>query len=249
MIRYNSPREVIKKEDGFLAYYFSAQIANLVVRALQRWPIKPNHYTAASLVLGFVAAWQFSRGNYASLVWGVVILNISFIFDCCDGQVSRLKGLASKMGHWFDYHCDKLKDGALLLGLAYGVFAQSNQTAWWIFIATFIAIFFQFLRNITALNRDIFKLEHEGQKDISHSPLNAFAATKTTSQQQSSQLLRTLKHSALFKLSDRVLLYSIIAIFNIAKEGILLYALLEFFYATYSAIINYRDFHQFDKNH
>lgn len=243
MIRYNSPREVIKKEDGFLAYYFSAQIANLVVRALQRLPLKPNHYTAASLVLGLVAAWQFSHGDHTSLVWGVVILHISFIFDCCDGQVSRLKGLASKMGHWFDYHCDKLKDGALLLGLAYGIFAQSGETMWWIFIAAFITIFFQFLRNITALNRDIFHLENEGQKDKLHSPL-AIATN-----QKSSQLLRTLKHTALFKLSDRVFLYTIIAIFNVAMEGIFLYAVLELLYATVSVIINYRTFHKFDENY
>lgn len=239
-----NPRSIIKKEDGFLAYFFSAQMAYLIVRAFERLSLRPNHYTFASLVLGFLAAYLFSRGDVLLLLIGVAVLHVSFIFDCCDGQVSRLKGLGSKMGHWFDYHSDKLKDGAELLGLSYGAFVLSGKTDWWIFVVAFIVIFFQFLRNITALNRDLFTLEHRGKKDDLHSPI--------TTNEHSSQLLRTLKHSALFKLSDRVLLFTVIVVATyfyteVLSYGIIFYACLEVVYALLSAYMNYRLFYRFDK--
>lgn len=235
---YNS-REIIKKEDGFLAYWFSAQVAYVIVRATEKLPLTPNHFTFASLVIGFVAAWYFSQGDSLSLIIGVILLNISFIFDCCDGQISRLKGLQSKMGHWFDYHSDKLKDGALLIGFAYGAYTSSGEEILWIFVIAFIAIFFQFLRNITALTRDNFKWEHEGNKDKMHSVVK-----KTDNE---GQLVRTLRHSALFKLSDRVLLYTLFGLLNMAKEGIILYAALETFFSFSSAYLNYKIFYQYDK--
>jgi len=237
--KHPSPRDVIKKEDGFLAYYFSAQVANIIVRALSRLPLRPNHYTFASLVLGFTAAGLFAQGTTYANMLGLAILHISFIFDCCDGQLSRLKGMGSTMGHWFDYHSDKLKDGALLLGLSYGIFVNSDQQMYWIFIVAFITIFFQFLRNITALNRDTFLLEHEGKKDTAHTVIS----------DNGNQLLRTLKHSALFKLSDRVLLYTVAILCNQPALGLIVYMLLEAGYALLSAFVSYRLYYRFDKKH
>ncbi|MFC1598228.1 CDP-alcohol phosphatidyltransferase family protein [Patescibacteria group bacterium] len=229
---------IIKKDDGFLAYYFSAQLAYYLVQATKKLSLRPNHFTAISLVLGLLAAGFFSMGDYTSLVIGVIVLNISFICDCADGQLSRLKGLQSKMGHWFDYHSDKLKDGALLLGLAYGAFINSGSTLWWIFVIVFAAIFFQFMRNITALNRDNFKLEQEGKKDKAHSLFKASGKN---------QLFVTLKNSALFKLSDRVLLFTAFVLLDQVVIGLVVYAALELFFSSMSAFINYKTFSRFDK--
>lgn len=211
----------------------------MIVRAFRGLPIRPNHYTFASLVLGFAAAWFLSRGTQEQNLIALALLHISFIFDCCDGQVSRLKGLGSKMGHWFDYHSDKMKDGALLLGAAYGVYASYGPAYYWIFMVTFVTIFFQFMRNITALNRDNFRLEHEGRKDDPHT----FIADR------GNQLLRTLKHSALFKLSDRVLLYTVAILSNQLVIGLIVYMALETVYALLSAFLSYRLYYRFDKQH
>lgn len=234
----NSPREIIKKEDGFLAYYFSAQVAYVVVRATERLPLVPNHFTALSLLLGLAAAWQFAVGTTTSLWVGVVLLHVSFILDCADGQLSRLKQLQSKTGHWFDYHSDKLKDGALLAGFAYAAYTMSNETNIWIFLVAFAAIFFQFLRNISALNRDIFLLKHSGAADRAHTIL------KPTS---NNQLLRTLKNSSLFKLSDRVLLYTIFGVLTEPALGIIVYAILETFFSCVSALLTYKTTRSLDR--
>jgi phosphatidylglycerophosphate synthase len=234
-----SPRQIIKREDGLMAYYFSSQVAYLVVRATAFLPLRPNHFTAASLVLGLVAAWYFSLGDFRSIVIGLILLHVSFIFDCCDGQLSRLKGLQSKMGHWFDYHSDKIKDGATLLGFAIGAFHVSGDRDWWIFGIAFAAIFFQFLRNIAALNRDVFRLEQAGEK--------ATAAHTKIAPGSQGQLLRSLKHTLLFKLSDRVALFTIFGLLGLAKWGVVVYAGLEVFYSLVSAGLNYRTFARYDR--
>lgn len=246
-IAVSNPRSVIKREDGFLAYWFSAQLANWCVRFSNRflpW-VTPNVYTSLSLVLGAGAALCFLQAEPGSFAWGVLLLHISFIFDCADGQLARLRGIKSHRGAWFDYHSDKIKDGFLLLALGVATF-QLFDNAQWVWVIAFLGIYFQFFRNINALNRDIVTLEVEGNKDTPR------ALVQTTD--QSSQLLRTIKHSLLFKLSDRVLLYTIAGLgFALTEEpwflaaGLIAYAFLAFVFSSLSGLLNYRVFAAFDR--
>lgn len=229
-------RSVIKPDDGFLAYYFSAQLANLLVRVLRHTPVTPNMLTFTSLVLGVVTAYLYSRGDWKSLIIGAILHHLSFILDCGDGQLARVKGLKSQMGHWFDYHSDKIKDFLLLLGLAWGVYAQ---TGWaWILVLAFVTIALQFLRNITELNRQLFTWNTSGK------PAEKVAAIKPKS-----QFTTTIKNSLLFKLSDRTLLITLAALLNLASLGIIVYAVLALLFALGSGFLNYRTFHKYDHTH
>lgn len=236
----NDPTTVIKKEDGLLAYYFSAQLANLLVRLLAPLKLKPNHYTAASLALALGAAWLFQKGDYSSLLFGLVLLHFSFICDCADGQCARLTGQRSLVGHWFDYASDKIKDGVVLFGLALHVFhATPEDGSGKIFIIAFVALFFQFLRNITALNRDLFSLEQRGKRDTMHSPLAQHLNTNA-------QWQTSLRHSLLFKLSDRIFLLTIFALANNIQVFLFVYAILETVYAAGSSLLTFRLLRRFD---
>ncbi|MEK7539711.1 MAG: CDP-alcohol phosphatidyltransferase family protein [Patescibacteria group bacterium] len=229
-------RSVIKADDGFLAYYFSAQLANVLVRVLRHTPVTPNMLTFISLVLGVITAYFYSRGDWQSLIIGAILHHISFILDCGDGQLARVKGLKSQMGHWFDYHSDKIKDFLLLLGLAWGVYAQ---TGWaWILVIAFITIALQFLRNITELNRQLFTWNTSGK------PAEKVAAIKPKS-----QFTTTIKNSLLFKLSDRTLLITLAALLNLASLGIIVYAVLALVFALGSGFLNYRTFNRYDHTH
>lgn len=229
-------RSVIKADDGFLAYYFSAQLANVLVRALRHTPITPNMLTATSLILGVITAYLYSLGDWQSLLIGAVLHQLSFILDCGDGQLARVKGLKSQMGHWFDYHSDKIKDFLLLLGLAWGVYAQTGRA--WILAIAFATISLQFLRNITELNRQLFTWNTSGK-----------AAEKVTAIKPKSQFTTTIKNSMLFKLSDRTLLITLAAVLNLASLGIIVYAVLALFFALGSGFLNYRTFNRYDHKH
>lgn len=240
-IAVDHPKDVIKKEDGFLAYYFSAQLANLTVRFSHQYLqfITPNWFTTISLALGLWAAWMFAQGDSTSLIYGVILLNISFILDCCDGQLARLSGKGSRFGAWFDYHSDKVKDGFLYIAFAYGWFVVNGSMDWWIFLVAFAGIYFQFFRNINALNRDLITYAVEGKKDTARS---FFETSDNTS-----QLIRTIKHSSLFKLSDRVLLYTVCGIIGWQAAAVIIYASLAFFFSSVSAYLNYKVSAKYDK--
>lgn len=248
------PTDVIKKEDSFMAYYFTARIANVIVRFTHRYLpfITPNYFTVTSMVLALVAAYFFAQGDYISVLWGLLFWHISFVFDCCDGHLARMTGLKIIKGMWFDYHSDKIKDGVILLAIAWGAYTRTGYeitdcTKWchtdlfntneWILIAAFAAIFFHFLRKINALNRDIITLEIKGKKDKAR---NMFELDNH------GQLWRTLKHSALFKIADRILLFTVFGLADMMWIAVYIYAFASFFYSTVSGLLNYKVFDQFD---
>lgn len=234
-------RWIIKSEDPLYGHYFVQKASYYLIRLIlaTKLPITPNQLTIGSFTLGLAAAVLFAFGDYTLLVIGVLLLNISLILDCADGQLARAKGLKSQFGAWFDYHTDKIKDGATLLGWTIGAFVASGNADWWLFVVAFVGIFFQFLRNISALNRDIAELQANGKKDESR----AFIETTDNS----SQFKRSLKHSMLFKLADRVMLYTVFGLLNLAVPALFIYAALAIIFASLSAFLNYRRGWRIDK--
>lgn len=227
-------RSVIKQDDGFLAYYFSAQLANLVIRLVRSTFITPNQLTSVSLLLGVVAAWLYSRGDWKSLVIGAILHHVSFILDCADGQLARVRGIQSQLGGWFDFHSDKIKDILLLVGLAWGVYAQ---TQWiWILPIAVLTLGFQFLRNISEMYRQLFSHKTTGQ---AAEKLSAITAPQ-------SQFMTTIKNSIMFKLADRTLLLTVAAFVNQVRAGVLIYFVLVVIFAIGSGVINYRKFRTYD---
>jgi hypothetical protein len=120
----------------------------------------------------------------------------------------------------------------ILLGLAWGVYVETGQV--WIFAVAFCGIFFLFLRKIAALNRDVFMLQTTGAKDAER--------TLIDNNPNQSQFLRTLKHSTLFQIADRISLYTIFGLLNWMSAAIVIYAALNLFYATASSWLNYNAF-------
>lgn len=236
-MNYNNPRDVIKKDDGLLAYYCAGQLANLFARlALKVKFLTPNFYTTLSLLFALGTIYLFASTNHELQLWGCITLLFTLIFDCADGQTARLKGMMSKFGHWYDYHTDKIKDIALLLALSYSVYMVSNN--YWVFIFAFLAIAFQFLRNITRLNRINFELE-QGEE----------VKNPTLIKKNNNQFLTSLKNTTMFKEADRYSLFIIGILFNQIGIAIFIYMLLEAFFATSSAYLNYKKFKKYDEKY
>jgi phosphatidylglycerophosphate synthase len=88
--------------------------AAALVYALRGTRITPNQVTLASLVVcalsGAMLLW---RDDYFWVLAAVVVFEISFILDCADGQLARLRRRASVLGHLLDFLMDELK--AMLL--------------------------------------------------------------------------------------------------------------------------------------
>ncbi|WP_283138618.1 CDP-alcohol phosphatidyltransferase family protein [Rhizohabitans arisaemae] len=90
----------------------------------------PNQLTSASLLLGTAAAGVFALGGWHWLVLGAVLFHFSFVFDCMDGKIARLKGTGTMFGLWLDYVVDRVRVALCSFGLAFGQYQMTGDVAY-----------------------------------------------------------------------------------------------------------------------
>jgi len=90
--------------------------AAVVVYALRATPITPNQVTFLSALVAAGACAMFALWpGHAALIAAAAVFELSFVLDCADGQLARLRKMASPLGHLLDFLMDELK-AMLLLG-------------------------------------------------------------------------------------------------------------------------------------
>jgi archaetidylinositol phosphate synthase len=89
-----------------------------LVRQLLGTPVKPNHLTGLRLATGLIAAGLFATGNFA---WAGICFTLSALLDRADGELARLGGLATPLGHRLDLACDFIVNVALFIALGAGL--------------------------------------------------------------------------------------------------------------------------------
>ena len=90
--------------------------AAVVVYALRGTPITPNQVTFGSAVIAAGACAMFALlPGHAWLIAAAAVFELSFVLDCADGQLARLRRSASPLGHLLDFLMDELK-AMLLVG-------------------------------------------------------------------------------------------------------------------------------------
>ncbi|AGZ43567.1 CDP-alcohol phosphatidyltransferase family protein [Actinoplanes friuliensis] len=110
-----------------------------------RW-VTPNVLTMGAFVLGIVTAYCFAQGDYPWLVAGAIIFHLSFVLDCMDGKIARLKGTGSVFGAWLDYVFDRLRVLTCGLALMGGQWAKTHdQTYLWLAAAVIFLDMFRYL--------------------------------------------------------------------------------------------------------
>ncbi|MCL6548083.1 MAG: CDP-alcohol phosphatidyltransferase family protein [Alicyclobacillus sp.] len=113
--------------------YFTLPVSVPVSEWLCKTGLTPNAVSVLSLLIAFVAAAFFYRGDHLSLILGAVFFQASYILDCADGYIARKKNLASPLGHWIDHTFDELKKPILLVCLLMGQDALDSVAPWgWI---------------------------------------------------------------------------------------------------------------------
>lgn len=78
--------------------------------------VTPNQISFASFVIGLLSGVAFALG-YSVL--GGLLAQASSIVDGVDGDLARLKGMASSFGGFFDAVLDRYADAAIILGMIY----------------------------------------------------------------------------------------------------------------------------------
>ena len=96
---------------------FSIPISAMLVKT----PLTPNMLSLFGLFIGFLSGWCFAQGSYLSGLAGGLLLVLTAIWDCCDGDVARLKFMESDFGEKLDTTCDNLINVFVFTGMMLGV--------------------------------------------------------------------------------------------------------------------------------
>jgi phosphatidylglycerophosphate synthase len=90
--------------------YVARPPAALVVYAIKGTRITPNQVTFASAVLSAGSSAMIALlPGWGWLVAAAAVFELSFVLDCADGQLARLRKTASPLGHLLDFLMDELK--------------------------------------------------------------------------------------------------------------------------------------------
>ena len=133
-------RDSCKDEDIAWNTYFARPLAAILVYLLRPTPITPNQVTllGAAVFFGAAAAFVAVPGPMGCLVAAAVV-QLSYLFDCADGQLARLKSMTSEVGAHLDFLIDEIKALLLVGALCVRMWWWEEQELW--LVAGIAAIF------------------------------------------------------------------------------------------------------------
>ena len=99
-----------KKDINLWTEWVCRPPAAVFVWLLKGTPVTPNQVTFLSAVVAAGAAAMFAMlPGHLWLVAAVLVFEFSFVLDCVDGQLARIRKTASPLGHLLDFLMDELK--------------------------------------------------------------------------------------------------------------------------------------------
>lgn len=112
-------RRSLKPADLRFNNYACRPLAAVFVYLLYATPITPNQVTFLSMFVALIgdAALLFCPGRIG-LAAAALLLYLSFVFDCADGQLARVKNMSSSVGSYLDFLMDEIKCVALIACVA-----------------------------------------------------------------------------------------------------------------------------------
>jgi phosphatidylglycerophosphate synthase len=108
-----------KVPDLFWNLYVCRPPAAVLVAALENTRVTPNQITLSAVFVAFLSALLllFVPG-YWGAVAAIVVFQLSYVLDCADGMLARLRGVQSTAGHLLDFLMDEIKAFVLLAAVA-----------------------------------------------------------------------------------------------------------------------------------
>jgi hypothetical protein len=137
-----------RANDGLFSVFVLRKFSKLFTWAAVRLKVTPNQITLISFVIGLLSAYEFSRGDFWSIFTGAILLQLSIIVDCVDGELARYTRKFSQLGAWLDAITDRIKEYLVFFGLAYGA-ARNGEELW---IPAMAMMVFQAVRHLSDYN-------------------------------------------------------------------------------------------------
>jgi len=122
-------QSLLKATDGLISRAINRRISLPITRALIDTSITPNQMTAFAAAVGFAAIAIVLWGGVPWLVGGALLLQTQSILDGCDGEISRLKYIRSRLGEWLDQVLDDLVNLGFFWATGWALYRDGSSTA------------------------------------------------------------------------------------------------------------------------
>jgi phosphatidylglycerophosphate synthase len=121
--------------DGFYSIFVVRKVSRALTWRLLPTGVSPNTVTVVSLLVGLLTAVLCGIGGWPLLVVAAVLLQVSLVLDCVDGEIARYTRRFSPLGAWLDVSGDRLKENGVYAGLALWSFRSGNDLWVWAVLA------------------------------------------------------------------------------------------------------------------
>ncbi|GGK55782.1 hypothetical protein Ppa06_11320 [Planomonospora parontospora subsp. parontospora] len=170
-------RATCKQKDSWWTVFLVDPVAcRLALVVANRTDVTPNGLTGLSLVLGTGAAVAFAAGRLAA---GAALFYLSFLVDCMDGKIARLKGTGTPFGLWVDFVGDRIREVCCAAGLAFGQYAATGEVAY-ILLGAGVTVLDLFryvnaaqMRRVREVVREIRESRGEGEAPVARAEITA----------------------------------------------------------------------------
>ena len=118
--------------DGYVAAHLNRRLSVPISARLARTRITPTQITVISFLTALVGAACFAVGRHWTAVIGALLVQLSSVVDGCDGELARLRHLATARGGWLDTMLDRYADAAVVVGITVGYAAGHPGVLPWL---------------------------------------------------------------------------------------------------------------------
>ncbi len=126
---------VARPDDGFYSTFVVRKLSRRVTGLAVRTGLSPNAITMIALAVALAAAGAFATGEKAGLITGAILLQVSLVIDCVDGEVARYTRSFTALGAWLDLTTDRIKEYGAYAALAIGA-SRAGDDVWTLAAAT-----------------------------------------------------------------------------------------------------------------
>lgn len=151
-------RTTYKKKDAWWTVWLVDPVASrLIVPTANYTNITPNQLSIFSFIIGLIAVTLFYVGSYPALIAAALLYHFSFIIDCMDGKIARLKGTGSTFGMLLDISLDHIRVILCGVALTLGQYRLTEDVTYLYLLVLFTIAYFT--RHINALQ--LYKLRRD----------------------------------------------------------------------------------------
>lgn len=111
-------------------YWLHRPLGYVVAKLCSYTPISADLVTVGSILLGWAAAACLVAPFAYHLQVGALLILVSTVFDCADGQLARMRGTSSVFGRMLDGTADFLVLAAVVPASVYQVWQKYHEPLW-----------------------------------------------------------------------------------------------------------------------